>query len=209
MLKQDFWALLFFRKSLRNAKLAISSLGRKWNHLVSPPTNVYRRSGGVYARLILLHKKFAFLGALMLALTYGGSLLGCCNLCFTIDSAGAKPHYLNATQEEKMIMSGSQIEDVFLAGQKPLREQYLFAGALPNALVFLLAALVLYGTYVFRFIRLLRRRFFQLDSSSVFRDVFSSKGMFRRRRPVEADRHWGNYRLVKSKMLRRYNFISR
>ena len=56
---------------------------------------------------------------------------------------------------------------------------------------------------------LLRRRFFQLDSSSVFRDVFSSVPLAKAVRPMETDRHWGNLPQVKGRMSRRWAKSSR
>ena len=78
-----------------------------------------------------------------------------------------------------------------------------------NALAFGVAVLALYAVYVARFVRLLRRRFFQLDSNSVFRDVFTSVPLAKAVRPMETDRHWGNLPQVKGKMSRRWAKSSR
>ena len=78
-----------------------------------------------------------------------------------------------------------------------------------NVLAFGAAIVTLYVVYVAKFVRLLRRRFFQLDSNSVFRDVFSSVPLTRAVRPLETDRHWGNLAQVKGKLSRRWAKSSR
>ena len=78
-----------------------------------------RRSGSVFASLVFLHKKFTFVGAAVLLVTYATYFLHCCNLCFTIEP---RPKlYLNATPEERLVAAGSQIEDALLLAQGPLR----------------------------------------------------------------------------------------
>ena len=90
-----------------------------------------------------------------------------------------------------------------------IRYDYVFMGLPANALAFGIVVLALYAVYVVRFVRLLRRRFFQLDSSSVFRDVFSSVPLAKTVRPMETDRHWGNLSQVKGRLSRRWAKSSR
>ena len=90
-----------------------------------------------------------------------------------------------------------------------IRHDYLFMGLPANALAFGVVVVALYAVYVVRFVRLLRRRFFQLDSSSVFRDVFSSVPLAKAVRPMETDRHWGNLPQVKGRLSRRWAKSSR
>ena len=82
-------------------------------------SSLFRRSGSVFASLVFLHKKFTFVGAAVLLVTYATHFLHCCNLCFTVDPA-PKLH-VNATPEEKLVAAGSQIEDALLLAQGALR----------------------------------------------------------------------------------------
>jgi hypothetical protein len=72
-----------------------------------------------------------------------------------------------------MLAAGSQLEDAMLAAQNPIREEFPFAGRPANILVFVTISTVVYAAYIWKFVRLLRRRFFQGQNLELFQIINS------------------------------------